>query len=179
MNWARAKTILIALMLAVNLILGGVWLYREASVSAGETRAAEALCGVLAENGLFARPEDIPKRTARAYDVEWAGDGASAGEAVVAGLPVWGFTAVFGRKEPALSPVSGAWLWDEALPVRGSVSRSAEQCLLELVSETGQTGTLEFCELGFCAGPLEPGVNRLTPCWRFVISGETVFWLAD
>jgi len=67
MNWNRAKTILILLLLGVNVILGGVWFNRVEQVRSQEAYALEALCDLLLQNGLTATPKQIPGTTAFAY----------------------------------------------------------------------------------------------------------------
>lgn len=169
MNWARAKTILIALLLAVNLILGGIWLYRGEQVRAREARALEELCDVLESNGLIAKPEHIPDTLALTYDIERSPEeqfDAEVFEQTVKGLPVW-------EQPSAVQIVSdpGYWLWDEALPINGNPSFSAGYCLLQWANDREADGVLEECELGFSATLISSDVMRLKPCWRFLISG--------
>ncbi|MDR0293025.1 MAG: hypothetical protein LBH95_02595 [Oscillospiraceae bacterium] len=177
MNWARAKTLLIALLLIVNLVLGGVWLYRELQVRTRAARAVEDLCAVLGQNGLGAKPEQIPEALALTYDVERSDErDVPSGAYTVHELPVWGQQAGFAPKGAlSVTPVSGQWLWDKALPINNSLCFSAGHCLLKFTENWEDTGLLEQCALGFAASPIAPGVLRLKPCWRFVISGEEYF----
>ncbi|MDR0325744.1 MAG: hypothetical protein LBI19_06610 [Oscillospiraceae bacterium] len=180
MNWARAKTLLIMLLFAVNLILGGLLLYRETQMRARESRAMEDLCALLEKNGLIAGPEQIPSALALTYDVERAPEGETdlVVMQTVQGLPVWGLTGGSGLMRLSVTPVSGYWLWGEALPISGKTGLSAGHCLLKLTDTWGETGVLESCELGFVAALIAPDVMRLRPCWRFVISGVEVFFPA-
>jgi hypothetical protein len=174
MNWARAKTLLIMLLFAVNLVLGGILLYRETQGRTQEWRALEDLCALLQQNGLTARPDQIPSTLALTFDVELsAEEGPPEAHPAVRGLPVWGMAAGSG-----VTPVTGVWLWDEALPIDNRAGFSAGHCLLIWADGQDGTGTLEECELGFIATSITPDVLRLRPCWRFVISGKEVFFPA-
>jgi hypothetical protein len=179
MNWARAKTLLIMLLLAVNLVLGGILLGREAQERERTERALEDLCALLLQNGLTARPDRIPAVLELTYDVERSYDGKlPETNPAVRGLPVWGVAPGAGRQRLFVTPVIGLWRWDDALPIDGNFGFSAGQCLLMLTADWESTGVLELCELGFVAAPIAPDVMRLRPCWRFVISGEEYFFPA-
>jgi hypothetical protein len=175
MNWARAKTLLIILLLIVNLLLGGVLLYREGSVRALEERAMADLCALLLQNGLTAGPEQIPTILELTYDVEQA---EFPEPHTVRGLPVWGMVSGPAQRDPTFTPVTGNWHFSGALPISSRPSFSAGYALLQLTDGWGRTGALEQCELGFAAVSIAPDVIRLRPCWRFVISGEEFFILA-
>ena len=178
MNWARAKTLLIMLLFTVNLILGGILLYRETQMRTRESRAKDELCELLEKNGLAARPEQIPAALAPTYDVEKTdGEDALSGGQTVGGLPVWGQATGSADRGLSVTPLSG-WPWSKALPIGDKLCASAGHCLLQLTENWGQTGVLELCELGFTASPIAPGVMRLRPCWRFWISGEEYFFPA-
>ena len=178
MNWARAKTLLMLLLFAVNLILGGILLYRETQARTREFRAREDLCALLGQNGLAARPEQIPAALALTYDIERSEEeDLSSGGQTVDGLPVWGQAAGTAQRGLTVTPVSG-WPWGKALPIGDKLCASAGHCLLQLTENWGRTGVLEQCDLGFTASPIAPGVMRLKPCWRFRISGEEVFFPA-
>ncbi|MCL2004371.1 MAG: hypothetical protein FWG72_10310 [Oscillospiraceae bacterium] len=176
MNWARAKTLLIVLLLLANLLLGGILLYREGQMRAIEARAMDDLCALLAQNGLTAEPGQIPAAVELTYDAERAPEDETPGPHTVRGLPVWGVVAsqrAFAPVTPA--PVTGSWLWDEALPINPRPGFSAGYALLQLTDGWDRAGVLQSCELGFTATPIAPGAMRLRPCWRFVISGEVFY----
>jgi hypothetical protein len=164
MNWERAKTLMIVLLLIVNLILGGILLVREWQSGELDRRAMEDLCYILEQNGLLAGPEQIPHTLTLTFDVERDvyGSYPQPGQPAVRGLPVWG-------------QATGAWLWHQALPINDTPCLSAGHALLRLTGGWDKTGVLELAELGFTASPIAPDVLRLYPCWRFVISGEEYF----
>ncbi|MDR1692214.1 MAG: hypothetical protein LBR72_02560 [Oscillospiraceae bacterium] len=175
MNWKTAKTVLLLLLLAVNLILGGLWLYRETQMRTGETRAGVELCALLEQNGLHAEPEQLPKITSMTYDAEQIPGGALKTE--VNGLPVWEQT-VSPVSSETVSPAAGQ-AWGTELPVDGRESLSAGACLLRLTESWSLTGqTLELCELGYSAESYATDAIRLTPCWRFTISGLAYYVFA-
>jgi hypothetical protein len=162
MNWAKAKTLLLLLLLSVNVILGGFLLFQEIQARSQERAAAENLRAALEQNGLTADPGRIPQTLALTYDVARAGEGEPPpGEAFVRGLRV-------------LTQVGGTWLWDEALPIDNTFCHSAGYCLLKLSVEWEGGGVLDECELVFTASPIAPDALRLKPSWRFVISGREV-----
>jgi hypothetical protein len=174
MNWNRAKTLMIVLLLVVNLLLGGRMLYHEAQERAIEARAMEDLCALLARNGLTARPEQIPTVLELTYDAVRSGEELPDPEAgTVRGLPVWGMAS--GQGELTVTPLIGNWLWSGALPIDGRPCFSAGYALLRLTDGWGRTGILERSELGFSAALIAPDVIRLRPCWLFVISGEVYY----
>jgi hypothetical protein len=177
MNWAGAKTLMIVLLLVVNLLLGGLLIFREVQVQILERRALEDLCSLLAQNGLTALPEQIPAVLELTYDVEQSGDGGEEPPAV-RGLPIWGMIAGSAQRELILSQVTGDWHWSAALPINSRPSYSAGFALLQLTAGWGKTGVLEEAGLGFAASQIAPDVLRLRPAWRFVISGEEYFILA-
>ncbi|MCL1807452.1 MAG: hypothetical protein FWG31_07100 [Oscillospiraceae bacterium] len=160
MNWAKAKTLLLLLLLSVNVILGGFLLIGEMQTRTQERAATENLCAALERNGLAAKPEQLPQTSSLTYDVERAKEPVS-GEAAVRGLRV-------------VTPVAGQWLWEEALPIDNKVCHSAGYCLLGFTAAWEKSGILEECELVFTAAQIAPDVLRLRPSWRFVISGEEV-----
>jgi len=164
MNWERAKTLLIILLLVVNLVLGGILLSREWHERAVERHAMEDLCSILGRNGLLAKPEQISRDLALTFDVERDiyERYPQPGQPSVRGLYVWG-------------RVTGSWLWNDALPIGDTLSISAGHALLQMTNGWGKTGVLDLAELGFYASPVAPDVLRLHPCWRFVISGEEFF----
>lgn len=167
MNWERAKTLMIILLFVVNLVLGGILLSGELQERRIDRRAMEDLCFVLEKNGLIAKPEQIPRVLSMTFDAERSADESfpQTDRPTVRGLPVWG-------------RVTGAWLWDEALPIDDRLCLSAGHALLQLTEgwgRQGKTGVLEQVELGLNASPVAPDVMRLHPSWRFVISGEEYF----
>ncbi|MDR1670067.1 MAG: hypothetical protein LBR76_08920 [Oscillospiraceae bacterium] len=177
MNWKTAKTVLLLLLLIVNLILGGLWLYREMQTRAGETQAVEELCLLLEQNGLSARPEDLVDTASLTYDAELVPGGDA--KSLVFDLPVWETTVSSVGNGRFLVSEAAESVWGEELPVDGNPSFSAGYCLLKMTVSWGLSGkTLERCELGFSAEPLSTDAVRLKPCWRFTISGEEYYWLA-
>ncbi len=174
MNWKTAKTVLLLLLLSVNLILGGLWLYREMQTRAGESQAGKELCALLGQNGLFAKQEQLGGAVSLTYDAEQLQSGETKRE--LNGLPVWGqSTSENGR----LTITETELRWGAELPVDGRVSYSAGYCLLKMTEEWGESGkTLETCELGYAAEALAAEAVRLKPCWRFVISGEEYYYSA-
>jgi hypothetical protein len=178
MNWGRAKTLLIVLLLLVNLILGGRLLYREVQVRTLEGRAMEDLTALLGKNGLTAEAYQIPAALELTYDVVQSEDGRDPELPSVRGLPVWGMASGSAQIGLLFTQVTGEWLWSGALPINNRQCFSAGYALLQLTSDWGRTGVLESAELGFAAMPIAPDVLRLRPCWRFVISGEEFYVLA-
>lgn len=177
MNWSVAKTLMIVLLLIVNLLLGGLLTFREVQVRTLERRAMEDLCALLAQNGLTAKPEQIPGILEFTYDVEHSPNEETEPH-MVRGLHIWGIAPGSAQRELTITPVTGDWLWSAALPINGRLCYSAGYALLQLTSGWDKTGVLEEAELGFAAMPIAPDVMRLRPCWRFVISGEEYFILA-
>jgi hypothetical protein len=170
---------MILLLLIVNILLGGLLLYREIQVRTLERRAMEDIISLLLKNGLTALPEQIPTLLELTYDVELAADGEALPEShLVRGLPIWGMVSGSSNRELTLSPVAGDWLWNDALPISGSLSLSAAYALIQLTSGWDKTGVLEGCALGFAASPIASDALRLRPCWRIVISGEIYYILA-
>lgn len=179
MNWKTAKTILLLLLFAVNLILGGLWLYREMQTRAGESKAGEELCALLEQNGLLARPEQLLKTVSRTYDAELIQEENGSLKRKVRDLPVWEKTESRIGEERYIISSAADFTWGEEFPVNGNYSFSAGYCLLKMTGTWGHIGkTLESCELGFSAEPLSNDAVRLRPCWRFVISGEEFYYLA-
>jgi hypothetical protein len=179
MNWARAKTLLIVLLLIVNATLGGILFFREWQTAAQDARALEELCAILENNGLTVRPEQIPPGTALTFDIEAApGEDEPAAGRRIRGLNVWGQVSGSLRHGISIVPLTGSWDWEGALPIDNRASFSAGFCLLKLTADWEETGVLEHAELGFAASPIAPNVMRLRPYWLFVISGEEVFYPA-
>ncbi len=60
MNWSRAKTVLIVLLLAVDIFLLVTYITRENSVRRDELQVRGDVCGILSAQGIYVDEETIP-----------------------------------------------------------------------------------------------------------------------
>lgn len=89
----------------------------------------------------------------------------------VAGLPVFNHVMILEYADTYLR-ASGRWALGDAKPVNAGKCYSAAYCLLAMTSSWQDNGTLEKAELGFRSGAIASDTLRLTPYWRFTVSGR-------
>lgn len=70
MDWARAKTILIFILVGVNVILGGILLLRRWEVSGAQARRLEAMTDVLEQLGYELPDGQLPGSGAAVLDIK-------------------------------------------------------------------------------------------------------------
>ena len=70
MDWARAKTLLICMLLAVNAVLGGIWFFRAHEDGEAARQAERELRRLLYEKGIDTGGAPLPSETALRYDIE-------------------------------------------------------------------------------------------------------------